>query len=340
MSCSGIWFGELHDAHTRVLTPEEHEYEKRKQGVTTGIRILNVGGIATVAVVTPQSEAESAGIKPGMHLLTIDGEKVEQRVKLIEDQIGSTSSKRALEAAAYGRLLRGNPDSTVSLGLEGLNGRPLTVTLKRRLIDASAQTTSRQLQGGIVYIKMTAWESPADSQFVSALSQARIAPGLIIDLRGNGGGEAGLVFKLASLFFKDKRSLGKFISRTGHINETFSKPGKEATYEGPVVILLNEASASGSELFAGVMQEYGRATVIGRESCGCLLVIQHLTKLYGGGELSVSELDFQTPKGKRLEGDGVIPNQTVPLTRDDLLNGRDAALDKAINVLMHGNERK
>ena len=100
-----------------------------------------------------------------------------------------------------------------------------------------------------------------------------------------------------------------------------------------MTILVDEVSASGSELFAGVMQEHGRAKVIGRESCGCLLVAQKLSKLYDGGQLSVSELDFKTPKGKRLEGDGVIPDRIVPLTRDDLLIGRDAALEAAIESL-------
>jgi carboxyl-terminal processing protease len=98
--------------------------------------------------------------------------------------------------------------------------------------------------------------------------------------------------------------------------------------------LIDEASASGSELFAGVLQEYNRATVIGRESCGCLLVIQSLRKLRGGGELTVSELDVQTPKGNRFERDGVRPDRLVPLRRVDLIAGRDPALEAAHQQLI------
>ena len=326
--------GELRDAHTQIITPEERNYEKRKQGITVGMRIREVDGKPTVISVTAGSEAETAGIKPGMRAVSIDNVNIIDRVAKIKKTLGAMSSDRATQSSAYGHLFRGEPGTSVSLTLLGLDNKPFTVSLKRRIVDATAQVTTRRLSGGIGYIKMTAWESPADVQFEAALSEMHDATGLIIDLRGNGGGEAGIVFKLANSFFKNKVSLGKFISRSGKVVETFSNSHKGVTYEGPVTILVDEGSASGSELFAGVMQEHGRARVVGRESCGCLLVVQRLSKLYGGGQLSVSELDFKTPKGKRLEGDGVIPDQVVPLTRDDLLIGRDAALDVALERMI------
>jgi len=325
--------GELRDAHTQVFTPEERQYEKRKQGVTVGVRVREVDGKPTVISVAAGSEAEQSGIKPGMRVLSIDNINVVDRLAKIKKTLAPMSSDRATLASAYGHLFRGEPGTSVSMMVAGLDNKPFTVSLKRRIVDATAQVSTRKLSGGIGYIKMTAWESPADIQFENALLEMHDAPGLIIDLRGNGGGEAGIVFKLANSFFKNKVSLGKFVSRSGKITETFSNSHKGETYEGPVTILIDEGSASGSELFAGVMQEHGRAKIIGRESCGCLLVVQRLSKLYGGGQLSVSELDFKTPKGKRLEGDGVIPDQVVPLTRDDLLIGRDAALEVALNQM-------
>ena len=325
--------GELHDAHTQVITPEEREYDKRRQAVTVGIRVREVDGKPTVITVTGGSEAEQSGIKPGMRVVSINDVNIAEYVKQVGKSLGAMSSERATLASAYGHLLRGEAGTTVAVTLDDLNNKPFTVLLKRRIVDTKAQVTTRKLSDGIGYIRMTAWESPADTGFEEALAEMHDAPGLIIDLRGNGGGEAGIVFKLANLFFRNKVSLGKFISRSGKVTETFSTSHKGPIYEGPVTILVDEGSASGSELFAGVMQEHGRARIVGRESCGCLLVVQKLSKLYGGGQLSISELDFKTPNGKRLEGVGVIPDQVVPLRRDDLLVGRDAALDTALERL-------
>jgi carboxyl-terminal processing protease len=321
--------GELRDAHTQIITPEEREYEKRKQGVTIGVRVREVEGKPTIISVAPQSEADQSGLKPGMRVLSINNVNIAEYLKTTALTLGAMSSDRATIASEYGHLFRGDPGTPVTLTVTGLDNKPFTVTLKRRIVDASAQVSKRKLSGGIGYIKMTAWESPADTQFEEALSEMHDSSGLIIDLRGNGGGEAGIVFKLANLFFRNKVSLGKFISRSGKITETFSNSHKGPVYESPVSILVDEGSASGSELFAGVMQEHGRAKIIGRESCGCLLVVQKLSKLYGGAQLSISELDFKTPNGKRLEGIGVVPDQIVPLRRDDLLAGRDAALEAA-----------
>jgi carboxyl-terminal processing protease len=104
-------------------------------------------------------------------------------------------------------------------------------------------------------------------------------------------------------------------------------------YKGAVVILVNEASGSGSELFSGVMQEKGRATVIGRQSCGCVLGISKFRKVKGGGELALSELNYVSPRGQKLEGRGVMPDRQVALTIADLQKNRDLALDEAEGLL-------
>ena len=99
------------------------------------------------------------------------------------------------------------------------------------------------------------------------------------------------------------------------------------------MILVNEGSGSGSELFSAAMQENGRAAVVGRQSCGCVLGISHFKKLKGGSELAVSELKYVSPQGNKIEGAGVTPNRAVPLTLADLQRRRDAALEAAENAL-------
>src|SRR5476649_1007070 len=106
-------------------------------------------------------------------------------------------------------------------------------------------------------------------------------------------------------------------------------PGNQDAYKAPVVILVNSGSASGSELFAGAMQAAGRAEVMGQPSCGCLLGFLGYARIPGGAELAYSEVGFVLRNGKRIEGEGVIPDRTVPVTLPDLQMNRDRTLEEA-----------
>jgi carboxyl-terminal processing protease len=99
------------------------------------------------------------------------------------------------------------------------------------------------------------------------------------------------------------------------------------------VILVDALSASGSELFAGTMQATGRARVVGEPSCGCLLGYLGYAHVPGGAELAYSEVGFVLPNGKRIEGEGVIPDEIVPATLRDLELSRDRPLERAQEML-------
>jgi carboxyl-terminal processing protease len=99
------------------------------------------------------------------------------------------------------------------------------------------------------------------------------------------------------------------------------------------VILQNAGSASGSELFAGTMQAAGRAKIVGEPSCGCLLGFLGYASIPGGAELAYSEVGFVLTNGKRIEGEGVIPDHTVSPTLADLQQNRDRTLEEAQEVL-------
>jgi carboxyl-terminal processing protease len=170
------------------------------------------------------------------------------------------------------------------------------------------------------------------------------APALIIDLRANGGGDGGLGLKIAGYFFDDKISFANIITRTGKpLSVLFGlvklpkefKGGKKGgqLYSRPVVVLINEATGSTSELFASAMQEQNRAAIIGTQSCGCVLGILNFKRLKDGGDLAVSEIGFVTSKGRTLEGNGVMPDKTIGVTLRDLQNKRDAALEEAERYL-------
>jgi carboxyl-terminal processing protease len=105
------------------------------------------------------------------------------------------------------------------------------------------------------------------------------------------------------------------------------------TYEKPVVVLINEGTASTAELIANAFQEQKRAPIFGVQSCGCVLGILAPRPLIGGGELTVSDFGFITPKNKKLEGSGVLPDRIVPPQIEDLRENRDETLRQAEKYL-------
>jgi carboxyl-terminal processing protease len=111
-------------------------------------------------------------------------------------------------------------------------------------------------------------------------------------------------------------------------------------YPGPVAILLDRDSGSGSELFGAILQSQKRASVVGQVSCGCLLAYMGYASVPGGGKLAYSEVGFQLPDGKRIEGIGVIPDVAVPLVAEDLRTGRDRILETAVAELASAAKAK
>jgi carboxyl-terminal processing protease len=311
---------------------------ERSQTVSVGAYIDEIEGKPVVVHVEPESEAARAGVEPGMIVSTIDGVAVRDRLRELRAKVGGSSTERAVQLRLYHKMLEGDPGTRLALGLTRDNGSVLNAVVTRRTVSDAPRVVSRWLASGYGYLKLTLWKSPVHDQFRSYLEKFSQAPGLIIDLRGNPGGEVNEVLKIAGYFFPTKVPFGRFVTRSGKNLDLFTGHDGAPVYGGPVAILLNEASGSGSEMFSGVMQETGRAIVVGRQSCGCLLGISQYKRLKGGGELAISELGYVSPRGKQLEGVGVIPDESVNLTLSDLQHRRDAAIDVAQNVL--GNHHK
>ncbi len=326
--------GELHDAHTRFHTPRERHERKKQQTVTAGVGIFEVEGRPAIVAVDPNSQAARQGVEAGMIVRSIGDMPVADWLAANTNRVEGSSSERATRLRLYYRIIDGEPGSSFKVGLARADGTSLEVTLVRRIMSEAPAAAWRRLASGIGYIKLNVWESPIHKEFKRALERLKDTPGLIIDLRGNPGGEVDEVLKIAVHFFSKRISFGKFVSRSGKSLQLFAgEDGEDEVYHGVVAILVNESSGSGSEMFAGVLQENGRAVVVGRQSCGCLLGIAKFREVEGGGELAVSELAYLSPKGRRLEGRGVIPDEPVGLTIADLQHHRDAALETAENAL-------
>ena len=323
--------GELHDAHTRFHTPEERRERERYQAISIGFSIFEVEGKPAVVHVEPGSDAARAGVEPGMIVQAIDGRPIAERLAEARSRVAGSSSDRAERLRIYRMIVDGTPGTTLRMTLARTDESTVDVAVTRRIIRDDAVVTSRRLPSGLAYIRLTLWQSPIRKQFKNVLKQLRGAPGLIIDLRGNPGGEAEEVVKIASYFFDTHVPFGKFSNRSGR-SVYLRTDEDDEIYKGPIAILINEGSGSGSELFAGVMQETGRAVLVGRRSCGCVLGISKFRKL-GEGELAVSEYGYLSPAGKTFEGIGIIPNKEVDLTIADLSARRDTTLEAAERLL-------
>jgi len=282
-----------------------------------------------------------------MVVRTIDGKPAADRVAEVRAEVGTSSSERATALLTYGRLLLGGPDSILRLGLVRTDGSRLDVALPRRLVSDAPKVDAHLLPSGLGYIRFNKFIPPVAGEIRRALEGLRDAPGLIIDLRGNGGGDLAETARIAGYFFARKTPIARIVTRAGkppaffmglaHVPNQFSAVPPRGTsggiYSGPVAVLVNEGTGSGAELFSAALRENSRATVVGRQTCGCVLGILHQRKLKGGGELDVSEVGFTTANGRRLEGVGVTPDKPVPLTLADLRARRDAALEVAERVL-------
>ena len=336
--------GELHDAHTRVRSPRQNRDRKKRQATSAGVLIYEVEGTPVVFDVTPDSDAARAGVRPGMVVRTVDGRPVAEAIAAARQEVGASSSERATRVLSYLRLIAGEPGSTLRLGLTRADGTPVDVALTRQTISAAPQFTARLLPSGDVYVGFKRFRPPAARQLKEALVKFKGAPGLILDLRANGGGDGREGFRVAGYFFNEKVPIARIVTRTGKppsalfglvsLPREFQAGGKGGQlYSNPVVILVNEGTGSTAELIANAMQEQGRAYIVGTQSCGCVLGVLDDRELRGGGSLAVSELGFVTPKGRKLEGEGVMPDRSVPLTLRDFQSGHDLALQEAEEYL-------
>lgn len=332
--------GELRDAHTRVRSPRQNRDRKNREATSAGVLLYEVEGTPVVYDVTPDSEAARAGVGPGMVVRTIGGRPVAEALAAAREGVGTSSSERAARLLSYLRIVSGEPGSVLELGLTRADGTPLDVRLTRRTVPAAPRFDARLLPSGNVYVRFDRFRPPVAKELKGALEKFKDAPGLVLDLRANGGGDGFEGMKVAGYFFDEKVSVARIVTRSGKAPSALfglvsfpkefaaGEKGKRL-YTNPVVVIVNEATGSTSELVANVLQEQRRGYVVGTRSCGCVLGVLKHRDLKGGGELSVSEIGFVTPSGRRLEGEGVAPDKAVNVTLKDFQAGRDAALEEA-----------
>ena len=302
----------------QFLIETEGEYE----GV--GIYVSYDTNKKLVIVLTPieGSPAAEAGILPGDYIEYVDGKDV-------------TSS--SLDEVAD--MLKGEAGSSVKIGIIRLNeekeAERLEKVLTRRKVNIDP-VVEKVYEGNIGYIKLSSFDETTDREFKDVyndLIKKKKVEGLILDLRNNPGGLLDVATEITDILVPK-----------GKIVITKDKEGLEETvYSGsskikvPLVVLINEGSASASEVLAGAVQDYGVGKIIGTKSYG-KGVVQTLLGLRDGTYLKVTISEYFSPKGNKIDGQGITPDIEVSLPEDitsyyNLELEDDTQLQKAIDEL-------
>jgi carboxyl-terminal processing protease len=333
--------GSLRDAHTRVYAPDEKFDWQHPRVVTTGISLREVEGQPVVVSVDSDSEAKRAGLRVGDIITSVDDAPALQLfTERLKDVTGASTIQSA-RARAMATLLAGAAASTVEVGWRGRDGRERTATLRREWRDRTAKLVIESLRGNFYVVRFDAFTRAVTYDLMRALQdRLRRARGLVIDLRNNGGGDSEAMTDIVSIFLTPRTRLGRFTDRTGRVvvepetrRAMVLAADAIANFDGSLVVLTGERTASAAEIFVASIKETRRATLIGASTCGCVLAIRRRHLLPDGGELDVSEMDYRTSLGVRLEGTGVAPDETITLGLADLRAGRDRAIERALERL-------
>ncbi len=331
--------GELRDSHTRVYSPEQKAERKNRKRTSVGIQIKAIENAFVISNVAPDSEAARLGIKAGMIVLSVNNQPIKKAIADAKKAIGASSSERSTAMRLFSKLLAGEPETFLKIGLIDERKNSKIFTLKRISASSAPQVSSRILPSGIAYLKFDQFHESIEKEISERLENFQNAPALILDLRGNAGGDGEMGLRFAGKFFDEKITVARIVTRTGKppiegmpmTLETGETGGQ--VFSKPLAVLIDERTASTAELIANALQETGRAKIFGTNSCGCVLAFLDYKSLAGGGDLTLSEFGFITPNNKRLEGAGVLPDRFVLPKLEDIRNNRDAALETAENYL-------
>ncbi len=312
----------LGDEHTSYMDPATYlQANIPLQGSYEGIGawVDTEAEFLTIVSPMPASPAEEAGLEPGDQVIAIDG----------EDMTGVDGSLAV-------RKVLGPAGTTVTLTiLRKGEPSPFDVTMMRREISIPS-VVGEMVEGDIAYIQIFSFSNDTSDKLRSAIEDlmAQNPVGMVVDLRGNGGGYLFSAIEVASEFI-DKGLL--MTERFGDgSEETYDALGDGLATEIPLVVLIDGGSASASEIVAGAIQDYGRGLLVGENSFGKGSVQNWIPLQEDGGAVRVTVARWYTPEGHQIHEVGLAPDVLVEFTEDDLQADRDPQLEQAISIL-HGD---
>ncbi len=259
----------------------------------------------TVVTVLEGAPAERAGVEVGERIVSVDGKDVRDLpIDVIVDRV------------------KGDAGTEVTLGLAGGRAGRREITLTRERIDVP-NLESRLLDDGSGYVKLLQFSNDSGERVRKAVDELvdSGARGIVLDLRGNPGGLLSEAVSVASVFIEDGAIVS--VREREAERETLTARG-DALESLPLVVLVDNSSASASEIVAGAVQDAGRGTIVGQTTFG-KGTVQTIERLDAGGGVKFTTAEYFTPSGDSIEGVGVKP--------DEVVEGADAQLSAAQRVL-------
>ncbi|MEK7512533.1 MAG: S41 family peptidase [Patescibacteria group bacterium] len=306
------------DPYTVLFDPQTaKEFEDQIAGAFEGIG-AEIGlkeGVVVVVAALPDSPASKAGLMSGDKIFSVDAKQV----------TGMSLDKVV-------RMIRGAKGTNVSLIIVRGDEEPREVVITRDVIELKSIKWQFR-DDGILKIDLMAFNVDTTDLFMQIVKEAKTKNprGIILDLRNNPGGLLDTALDIASAWVQTDLVL---IEKFGDGREIAYNGSKNAFFKGlPTVVLINQGSASGSEIVAGALQDYGLAKIVGQKSFGKGSV-QAVKKLSDGSSLKVTIAKWLTPKGRSINDEGIKPDIEVKFTKEDFDQKKDPQLDKAIEILL------
>lgn len=342
--------GRLGLSHFAVIpsTPDSPSDNVNQNG-QPGFDVRLIDRQLVVSSVDPDGGAAAAGVLPGWIVQSIGGTPVSTILAGIPEATPPRLAQLQAWRLAVPRL-RGSSGSSAEIGFVDAAGATVTKNVERKheqgepvtvgslptmyvRVSSSLKPTPAGKSVGVIGFNV--WMTAVNPEFQKAIDRFRSADGIVIDLRGNPGGLAAMIMRLAGHFLSERDTLGVMKTRDTTLKfpanpQLVNAAGDRVEpYKGPVAILVDGMTGSASECFTGGLQSLGRARVFGQTSMGQALPAL-FDRLPNGDVLIHAWGDFVTGTGVRIEGRGVVPDEPVELSRAGLLAGRDATLDSAL----------
>jgi len=304
----------LDDPYSRFLTKEEFAEQNisiasKISGI--GVNIINDSGKIKIISVIENTPAQFADLKVNDTILSIDGKKVS-----------------GLSLAEVSNLVKGPVNTFVNIDV--LRNQEL---IKKKIIrkEIAIKTVKSSVDKNIGYIQILSFISNSTpNEFLEALENTDSTKGLIIDIRGNTGGLLPNAVFVTNLFIPK----GKIVSIVGRNNYHYDIMAQDnnVNIEKPVIILVDGASASASEIFSGAMKDYHRAKLLGTKTYGKGMV-QKIISMPNETGINLTIAKYLTPKGKDINKQGINPDVILPLKREDIIERKDTQLETAKNMM-------